>query len=68
MSGASKTIAGEHLVELARLTSFEARWIISGMGEKHKDPKIVAVAEKMSLMPEYKKDMMVQMSITLTES
>ncbi len=68
MSGASKTIAGEHLIELSRLTNFEPRWIISGMGEKRKDPKIAAVAENMTSMPEYKKDLMVQMSITLAEN
>lgn len=67
MSGASKNIAGEPLVELARLTNYEARWIISGKGEKRKDPKAVAVYQAMQTMPEYKKDMIVQASTALAE-
>jgi transcriptional regulator with XRE-family HTH domain len=68
MNGASKTIAGEPLVELARLTNYEARWIISSKGEKRKDPKAVAVYQAMQTMPEYKKDMIVQASTSLAES
>lgn len=67
MNGASKTIAGEPLVELARLTNYEARWIISGKGEKRKDPKAVAVYQAMQNMPEYKKDVLVQTSTALAE-
>jgi hypothetical protein len=67
MNGASKTIAGEHLVELARITNFEARWIISGKGEKRKDPKAVAVYIAMQTMPEYKKDVLVKTSSALAE-
>ena len=67
MSGASKTIAGEPLIELARLTNYEARWIISGKGEKRKDPKAVAVYQAMQSMPEYKKDVLVQTSTALAE-
>lgn len=67
MNGASKTIAGEHLVELARITNFEARWIISGKGEKRRDPKAVAVYIAMQTMPEYKKDVLVKTSSALAE-
>lgn len=67
MNGASKTIAGEPLVELARLTNYEARWIVSGKGEKRKDPKAVAVYQAMQTMPEYKKDVLVQTSTALAE-
>lgn len=67
MNGLSKTIAGEHLIELARITSFEARWIITGKGEKRKDPKAVAVYMAMQNMPEYKKDVLVQTSTALAE-
>lgn len=67
MNGTSKTIAGEPLVELARITNFEARWIISGKGEKRKDPKAVAVYLAMQKMPEYKKDVLVQTSTALAE-
>jgi transcriptional regulator with XRE-family HTH domain len=67
MNGASKTIAGEPLVELARLTNYEARWIVSGKGEKRKDPKATAVYQAMQTMPEYKKDMLVQASTSLAE-
>ena len=67
MSGGSMTITGEHLVELARITNYEARWIISGKGEKRKDPKAVAVYEAMQTMPEYKKDVLVSTSTALAE-
>lgn len=67
MNGLSKTIAGEPLIELSRITNYEARWIISGKGEKKKDPKAVAVYDAMQNMPEYKKDMLVQASNSLTE-
>lgn len=67
MNGLSKTIAGEHLVELSRLTNYEARWLIVGKGAKRKDPKAVAVYLAMENMPEYKKDVLVQTSIALAE-
>lgn len=67
MNGGSKTISGIHLVELARLTGFEARWIISGKGLKQRDPKAMAVCEAMQTMPEYKKDVLVSTSSALAE-
>ncbi len=67
MNGGSQTIEGMPLIELARLTNYEARWIISGKGEKRKDPKAVAVYEAMQNMPEYKKDMIVQASTSLSK-
>lgn len=67
MNGLSKTIAGEHLVELSSITNYEARWIISGKGDKKRDPKAVSVYLAMQNMPEYKKDMIVQASTALAE-
>lgn len=68
MDGRSMTISGLHLVELARLTNFEARWIISGKGDKRQDPKAMAVLAVMQNMPEYKKDVIVKTSSVLAES
>lgn len=67
MNGATQQISGENLVELARLTNYEARWIIKGVGDKRKDPKAVAVCLAMEQMPEYKKDMIVQASNSLAK-
>lgn len=43
-SGGSQKISGENLVELARLTGYEARWIIKGIGEKKKNVNIAVIA------------------------
>lgn len=67
MNGRSNKINGEHLIELARVTNYEARWIISGKGEKRKDPKAMAVYTAMQNMPEYKKDVLVHTSTALAE-
>lgn len=67
INGLSMKISGEHLVELARETNYEARWIISGKGEKRKDPKAIAVTQAMQNMPEYKKDVLVQTSSALAK-
>lgn len=67
MRGDSMNISGLPLLELARITNYEARWIISGKGEKTKDPKAVAVYQAMQNMPEYKKDVLVQTSTALAE-
>jgi len=36
MSGETKTISGEHLVELAAITGFDPRWIAKGLGPKRR--------------------------------
>lgn len=46
MNGLSKTIAGEPLVELARLTNYEERWLISGKGEKLKNQRLQPKTEQ----------------------
>jgi transcriptional regulator with XRE-family HTH domain len=67
MNGKSKTISGANLMELSRLTGYEARWIICGKGEKRQDQKALSVFLAMQGMPEYKKDMLVQASNSLAE-
>lgn len=67
MNGRSMKIQADHLIDLARLTNFEPRWIISGKGEKRKDPKAVAVYTAMQDMAEYKKDVLVKTSAALAE-
>ncbi len=42
-SGGSQKISGENLVELARLTGYEARWIIKNIGDKKKDNDVAAI-------------------------
>ena len=36
MNGETKQIMGDYLVELATLTGFEAKWIVSGTGPKQR--------------------------------
>lgn len=47
-SGGSQKISGENLVELARLTGYEARWIIKNIGEKKKDADITAIVNMLN--------------------
>jgi hypothetical protein len=35
-TGASMSIGGEHLIALAEATGYEAKWIITGAGPKHR--------------------------------
>lgn len=35
-TGASTSIGGEHLIALAEKTGYEAKWIITGKGPKHR--------------------------------
>jgi len=69
-SGDIKKLEAENLLKLCEVLHVSPRWLQFGEGDMttgNYDKKIQTVLRAMENMPEYKKDMLVQASTSLTE-
>jgi len=72
MNGETKEVMGDHLVELAELTGFEARWIAKEVGPKRriyaKTAQQVHVLNAMQTMTPYQEGMVAKITDTFSKS
>lgn len=72
MSGETKQIMGDYLVELSEITGYEARWIAKELGPKQRvRPKTSQqehVLRAMQTMAPYQVEMLVKISDTVAQS
>ena len=72
MSGDTKQIMGDYLVELAEITGYEARWIAKELGPKRRlrpqTSQQEHVLRAMQTMAPYQAEMLVKISDTVAES
>jgi transcriptional regulator with XRE-family HTH domain len=69
-SGEIKKLEGENLLKICEVLQISPRWLQFGEGnmcEFHYDSKIQSVLRAMEILPEYKKDILVQTSTALAE-
>lgn len=69
-NGEIKKLEAENLLNICEILKIRPRWLQFGEGKMrdlYDDPKINRVSVAMQSMPEYKKDMIVQASTTLSE-
>ena len=71
MSGETKKISGENLVEVSAITGYEARWIAKGIGPKQrfyaKTNQQAHVLKVMQEKPEVYSNMLVKIADTVAE-
>jgi len=72
MKGETKELMGNHLVELAELTGYEARWIAKEIGPKRriyaKTSQQAHVLDAMTTMTPYQVDMFVKITDSISDS
>lgn len=69
-SGEIKKIEADNLLKICDALQIRPRWLQYGegsMNEMYSDPKIQSVLRAMEMLPEYKKDILVQTSTALAE-
>lgn len=71
-SGEIKKLEADNLLKICEVLKIPPRWLQYGEGQMIQsyaggDPKIEAVTRAMELLPEYKKDILVQTSTALAE-